>query len=81
MKLLKELNVPGVTVWGGITSAGLVGPFFFESTVTGALYLKMLQEKVWSVISQREDIDELYFQQDGAPPHFASIVRNWPRSC
>ena len=73
----KELNVPGITVWGGITSAGLVGPFFFESTVTGALYLKMLQEKVWSVISQREHIGELYFQQDGAPPHYATIVRNW----
>ena len=73
----KELNVPGITVWGGITSAGLVGPFFFESTVTGASYLKMLQEKVWSVISQREHIGELYFQQDGAPPHYATIVRNW----
>ena len=73
----KELNVPGINVWGGVTSAGLVGPFFFVSTVTGASYLKMLQEKVWSVISQREDIGELYFQQGGAPPHYATIVRNW----
>ena len=73
----KELNVPCITVWGGITSAGLVGPFFFESTVTDDSYLKMSQEKVWSVISQGEDIGELYFQQDGAPPHYATIVHNW----
>ena len=44
--LEKEVNVPGITVWGGISSSGMIGPFFFEGTVTGNSYLTMLQEKM-----------------------------------
>ena len=75
--LEKEVNVPGITVWGGISSSGMIGPFFFEETVTGNSYLTMLQEKMWPVVSQRQDIDQIYFQQDGAPPHYSTEVRNW----
>ena len=41
--LAKNLKEPGVTVWGGISSQGLIGPFFFDGTVNGDNYLKMLQ--------------------------------------
>lgn len=75
--LEKAVNLPGITVWGAISSDGLIGPFFFENTVTGASYLEMLQDKLWPVISQRPDIDTVHFQQDGAPPHYSLIVRNW----
>ena len=27
--LCKEVNMPGITVWGALTSNGLIGPFFF----------------------------------------------------
>jgi hypothetical protein len=31
----KEVNLPGVNVWCGLSPRGLIGPFFFEGTVTG----------------------------------------------
>jgi len=53
----QEVNLPGITVWAGITSAGLVGPFFFRDTVTGHSYLNMLSDQLWPIISTRPDID------------------------
>jgi hypothetical protein len=37
----KEVNLPGVNVWCGLSSCGLIGPFFFEGTVTGQVCLDM----------------------------------------
>jgi hypothetical protein len=36
--LAKHINLPGLPVWYGLSSRGLIGPFFFEGTVTRALY-------------------------------------------
>ena len=33
------INLLGVSVWCGLSVHGLVGPFFFEGTITGAAYL------------------------------------------
>ena len=48
--LEKHVNLPGVTVWCGLSSRGLIGPFFFEGTVTSALYLDMLQTSILPAI-------------------------------
>jgi hypothetical protein len=29
------VNLPGISVWFGLSSRGMIGPFFFEVTVTG----------------------------------------------
>jgi hypothetical protein len=42
----EELNVPGLTVWAGIWSGDIVGPYFFYGTVTGESYFEMLREVV-----------------------------------
>ena len=63
----------GVMVWCGMTSAGLIGPYFFGDSVTSASYLQMLSEFIWPLIMRRG----LYFQQDGAAPHYANDVRDW----
>ncbi|KAJ8933656.1 hypothetical protein NQ318_019301 [Aromia moschata] len=55
------------------------GPFFFEKTLTGERYLEFLQNDLvpaLAVIFPNEndpDIPDntLWFQQDGAPPHYA----------
>ena len=39
----QELNALRVTTWGRIWSQGIVGPFFFENTVTSDNYLRMLK--------------------------------------
>ena len=31
-----EMNVPGITVWCGIQSTGIIGAYFFADTVTGS---------------------------------------------
>jgi hypothetical protein len=40
----REFNVPGISVWMGISSSGVIGPFFFSSTITGESYVEMLKE-------------------------------------
>lgn len=40
-------------------------------------YLTMLQDIMWPVISAWENVEDLIFMQDGAPPQFAIVVREW----
>jgi hypothetical protein len=42
--VIEELHVPGVTVWAGICSKGVIGPYFFDETVTAERYLGTLRE-------------------------------------
>ena len=64
-------------MWAGISSKGIVGPFFFDGTVTANAYLEMLENQVWPTIAQWPDIDEFWFQHDGAPAHFGIEPRDW----
>lgn len=60
---------PKVVVWCGIWREGVVGPFFFDSTVTGGTYLKMLEEQILPELETAHMQREVcIFQQDGAPP-------------
>ncbi|KMQ81391.1 transposable element tc3 transposase, partial [Lasius niger] len=52
----------------------IIGPFFFiETTVTGCVYLDMLQNFALPQLEELQPI--VYFQQDGAPPHWLTAVR------
>ncbi|GAB1865891.1 DUF4817 domain-containing protein [Camponotus japonicus] len=68
-----------VNVWAGIFNDRLVGPFFIEGNLTAHVYLVMLREQI--VLAVRDiaggSMDEIYFQQDGAPPHYGIIVRQY----
>ena len=61
----KPLNTPGITVFAGMWSHGIVGPFFHYDYVNGESYLRMLTEEV------------VPWLQDGAPAHFSTIVRQY----
>jgi hypothetical protein len=53
------------------------GPFFFmEKTITGIVYLDMLQQ---FLIPQLDDDQEgrIHFQQDYAPPHYLEEVHDY----
>lgn len=76
---MRDDNVQGspkVTVWCGLWGARLMGPFFFYESVKGDSYLEMLQQQL---IPQLDEIGykPIWFQQDGAPPHYALKVRKW----
>jgi hypothetical protein len=70
------LHSQRVTVWMGIGFDGWVGPFFFTETVNAQRYLTMLQEQVIPALQHFPRFNELIFMQDGAPPHWATSVRN-----
>ena len=68
-------NLPGLTVWCGISSLGIIGSYFFDGCVTGKSHLEMLQHFLISRLAHYDD--DVTFQQDGAPLHFASVVRDF----
>lgn len=70
---MHERDTPKVNVWLGLKHNAVIGPFFFiEQTVTGHIYLDMLQN--FAVPQMPEQI---IFQQDGAPAHYHNDVRDF----
>ena len=72
-----QLNQSGVTTWRALSSEGVIGPVFFDGTVTGNNYLEMLRVMVIPQLRIKANFDELYFQQGGASPHYARTVREY----
>jgi hypothetical protein len=66
--LEKDVNLPGVTVWVVISVTGIIGSVFFDGTVNQNNYLHGLQTEFWPRVEHKVGV---YFQQDGAPPHYA----------
>ena len=55
----------------------VIGPFFFsEKTVTGFVYLDLLEQYVFPQIEtfEQETVSKVIFMKDGAPPHFSCFV-------
>ena len=73
----KTINLPGVAVWCGRSSRGLIGPYFFEEIARGQTYLQMLEIMISHLNDVFENENEVYFQQDRAPPHFHVNLRNF----
>ena len=57
-----------------------MGPFILRGAVIAERYLTMLREEVWPVISTWNNIENIIFMLDGAPPHFAVVVGQWLNS-
>lgn len=73
-----------INVWAGILNNQIIGPIFYQDNLTGLRYLQFLEELIHPLIIQclEENVDQmqedqLYFQQDGAPPHFSLEVRQY----
>ncbi|KFM73669.1 hypothetical protein X975_18009, partial [Stegodyphus mimosarum] len=65
-----QKDTPKVNVW--ITIAKLCESFTFaERTITGEIYLDMLQQYLEPQLVSNGIIDSIVYQQNGAPPHFA----------
>ena len=64
-------------MWGALSSEGVVGPVFFGVAVDWTNYLEMLRNVIVSQLRTRANFAELFFQQDGAPPHYALAVRDY----
>ena len=67
-----------VNCWAGILGNRIIGPVFFEGALNGVRYLRFLQDELPGLIQQAgvPAEDQHWFQQDGAPPHWARAVRD-----
>ncbi len=70
---LKDSLYGLVSIW----SEGVIGPYFFDDTVTAQSYLTMLNDYFYPVYRDLSDNESIFFMQDGAPAHYASDVREW----
>ncbi len=73
-RLIKEkpLHSPKITVWAGVASFGVIGPYVFEGTVNGERYRQMLNEFLLPELRRRRKLKSTWFQQDGATCHTAT---------
>jgi len=63
-------------VWCGVLGNRLIGPFVFDNILTGNTYEAFLRHELPGLL---EDIplmirSQMYFQHDGAPPHYTRRV-------
>lgn len=71
-----SIKSPGLCVWAAISRKGVIGPYFFDGSVTGDKYHQMLENFFYPQLMIKNGEDD-YFMQDGAPPHYANVVRHW----
>jgi len=74
----RPLHIERLTVWCGITSFGVLGPYFFEDskgaavTETSKRYVAMLRNFCEPELRRRGiNLSSVWFQQDGATAHTA----------
>ena len=72
-----QMNQLSVTTWRALSSEVVIGPVFFDGTVPGDNYLKMLPDVVVSQLRTKAKFDEMCFQQDKAPPHYVRRVKEY----
>ncbi|CAK9810866.1 Mariner Mos1 transposase [Anthophora plagiata] len=77
------LHSPKVTVWCAMSSIGIIGPYFFEEggvtvTVNSNRYCNMLENFLCpknEEYRQKHNLEDFWFQQDGATAHTARRPR------
>lgn len=65
----RPLHPQKLTVWYGICSEGVIGPFFIESNINAEVYNDLLRDQISPELESKGLIKDFYYQQDGAPPH------------
>lgn len=69
-------------VWAGILANEVIGPFFIDGNLDGPKYVLLLHHHIVPAMqasAARQNIPwgEVIFQQDGAPAHYARLVRDY----
>ena len=67
-----------MNVFCALSKERVYGPFFLmETTITGIVYLDMLQQFLIPQLDEDDQEERIHFQQDGAPPHYLGQVRKY----
>lgn len=67
-----------INVWCGLYNGSIVGPYFYEGTLTAQRYTEEILDIVVTEFIDNlplATVQRLWFQHDGAPPHFGLVVR------
>jgi len=69
----------GFNMWVGIFGTRLIGPFFYNASLTSENYLNLLENDLEEALDNLPiaEVRNCWFQQDGAPAHNALIVREY----
>ena len=72
-----------VNVWCHFLGNKLTGPFVFDNSLTGDTYEFFLSNELLGLL---QDIllivrGQMYFQHDGAPPHYTRHVKEYLHEC
>ncbi|GBM38955.1 hypothetical protein AVEN_271064-1 [Araneus ventricosus] len=71
-----QRDSPKVNVWCDLMHNKVIEPFFFtEKNITANVYLDLLQLFITPQLEEFQPC--ITFQQDGAPPHWGSLVQNF----
>lgn len=71
------LQAPRIIVWCALSATTIIGPYFYEETVTSERYLRMLRVYVMPALRRKGLVDQITFQQDGAAPHTSRATLDW----
>ena len=63
-----------INVWAGIIGNHLIGPFFIENRLNGAMYLQFLQQNLNDLLKNVPLQIKKSVVHNGAPPHFSNLV-------
>ncbi|KAL1488367.1 hypothetical protein ABEB36_014844 [Hypothenemus hampei] len=68
-----------INVWAGIVNGLLIGPYIMPDRLDGRTYLQFLNNELYDLL---EDVPleirrNMWYLHDGAPCHYARIVREW----
>lgn len=74
-----------LNVWAGIIRGRIIGPFFLRENLNSNRYLQLLREQIVPALNhlfpnqtnRERPSDEIWYQQDGAPPHYGVDVRQY----
>ncbi|GBL75663.1 hypothetical protein AVEN_154976-1 [Araneus ventricosus] len=68
-----------INVWCGIFNDRLIGPVFYEGTLTGQRYLKLLKVVITDFVENLPlpQLRNVWFQHDGAPPLKISNLKQY----
>lgn len=60
-----------LNVWCGFSTRGIVGPFIIKGNLNGGVYLNLLRDEIVPAVRNlfNGNLENAWFQQDGAPPH------------
>jgi len=66
-------------MWCGVIGDQLVGKYIFLQHLTGDIYASFLQDELPAPLENAplHTRGQMYYQHDGAPPHFSQVVRQY----